>query len=213
MQALALTGEDRRRGLERRRRADPSYRGPERRRGNDRRAASSGRSSQRTALQGGYSTHAGAARQPVAHRLGPINGNTYLSPLVVIMRIASEFAYIDADEAVGCERVDEVIREMERRNRRARDPLLVERMEQLERVKDRAVHVCFGDNPGCDKSYLSAVVIPGEPLIFDYESAEHEESVQPLIERCAKILGYGTGKAIPGDLTANLLPLVHPGRR
>jgi len=128
-------------------------------------------------------------------------------------QIAHPDPYTAAMQVIEDERVDEVIREMERRNRRARDPLLVERMEQLERVKDRAVHVCFGDNPGCDKSYLSAVVIPGEPLIFDYESAEHEESVQPLIERCAKILGYGTGKAIPGDLTANLLPLVHPGRR
>ncbi|MGQ0750829.1 MAG: hypothetical protein ACT4PS_09875 [Betaproteobacteria bacterium] len=213
MQALALTGEEKRRGLERRRRADPSYRGPERRRGNDRRAASGGRSSQRTALQGGNSTHAGAARQPVAHRLGPITGNTCLSPLVVIMRIASEFAYIDADEAVGCERVEEVIHEMERRNRRARDPLLVERIEQLGRVKDRAVHVCFGDNPGCDKSYLCAVVIPGEPMIFEYESAEHEESVQSLLERCAKILGYGVGKAIAGDLTANFLPAPPPRRR
>lgn len=213
MQALAHTGEDRRRGLERRRRADPSYRGPERRRGNDRRAASGGRSSQRTALQGGNSTHAGAARQPVAHRLGPVNGNTYLSPLVIIMRIASEFAYIDADEAVGCERVEDVIREMERRNRRARDPLIVERMEQLERVKERAVHVCFGDNPGCDKSYLCAVVIPGEPMIFEYESAEHEESVLPLLERCAKLLGYGVGKAIPDDLTANFLPSPPPRRR
>lgn len=213
MQALAIPGEDRRRGLERRRRADPSYRGPERRRGNDRRAASGGRSSQRAALQGGNSTHAGAARQPGAHRLAPLNGNLYLSPLVIIMRIASEFAYIDADEAVGCERVDEVIREMERRNRRARDPLVVERMEQLERVKERAVHVCFGDNPGCDKSYLCAVVIPGESMIFEYESAEHEESVLPLLERCAKILGYGVGAAIPGDLTDNLLPAVSPRRR
>jgi hypothetical protein len=86
-------------------------------------------------------------------------------------------------------------------------------MEQLERVKDRAVHVCFGDNPGCDKSYLCAVVIPGEPMIFEYESVEHEESVQALLERCAKILGYGVGNAIAGDLTANLLSAVNHRQR
>jgi hypothetical protein len=154
-----------------------------------------------------------AARQPVAHRLGPLNGNPYLSPLVVVMRIATEFAYIDADEKAGYDRVEDIIREIKARNRRSKDALLTYRIEELEKVKDRVVHVCFGDDPGCDKSYLCAVVIPGEPLIFDYESAEHEECVQPLIERCAKILGYGVGKAIPGDLTANLLPVVTSRRR
>lgn len=213
MQALVVSGEERRAGPDRRRRADASYRGPERRRGIDRRAASGGRSSQREALRGEYSTNAVAARQPIAHRLGPLNGNQYLSPLVVVMRIAGEFAYIDADEKAGYERVEEIIRQIEVRNRRSKDTLLAERIEQLEKVRDRAVHVCFGDNPGCDKSYLCAVVIPGEPLIFDYESAEHEESVQPLIARCAKILGYGVSGAIAGDLTANLLPAVNPRHR
>jgi hypothetical protein len=210
MQASALSGEERRCGSERRRRVDPSYRGPDRRKIIDRRAASSGRSSQR---QGGHSTQAVAARQPVAHRLGPLNGNPHLSPLVVVMRIATEFAYIDADEKAGYDRVEDIIREIKARNRRSKDALLTYRIEELEKVKDRVVHVCFGDDPGCDKSYLCAVVIPGEPLIFDYESAEHEECVQPLIERCAKILGYGVGKAIPGDLTANLLPVVTSRRR
>jgi hypothetical protein len=213
MQALAVTGEERRIGYDRRRRADASYRGPERRKGIDRRAASSGRLNQREALQGGHSTAAVAARQPIAHRLGPVNGHAYLSPLVIVMRIAAEFAYIDADEKAGCERVEDIVRQMASRNRRLKDARLDERIEHLEKVKDRAVHICFGDNPGCDKSYLCAVVIPGEPLIFDYESAEHEESVQPLIERCAKVLGYGVGRAIPGDLTANFLPVVHTRRR
>jgi hypothetical protein len=206
MQALAVSGEERRTGQERRRRVDPLYRGPERRRGTDRRAASSGRSNQRQALQGGHSTAAVAARQPAAHQLGPVNGHAYLSPLVVVMRIASEFAYIDADEKAGCDAVADIIRKSEVRNRRGRDPLLAERIEQLERVKDRAVHVCFGDDPGCDKSYLCAVVIPGEPLVFEYDSLEHEQAVQPLLERCARILGYGVGQGIAGDLTANLFP-------
>ena len=206
MQALAISGEERRTGQERRRRVDLFYRGPERRRGTDRRAAISGRSNQRQALQGGHSTAAGAARQPAAHRLAPVNGHAYLSPLVVVMRIASEFAYIDADEKAGCDAVADIIRKIEVGNRRGRDPLLAERIEQLERVKDRAVHVCFGDNPGCDKSYLCAVVIPGEPLVFEYDSLEHEQAVQPLLQRCAHILGYSVGQGIAGDLAANLFP-------
>jgi len=213
MQALAHSREDRRTRAERRGRDDASYRGPERRKGIDRRAASSGRSNQRQALQGGPSTTTVAARQPAAHRLGPVNGHAYLSPLVIVMRIAAEFGYIEADEKAGLDRVEEIIHQIETRNRRNKDPLLAERLERLEKVKDRAVHVCFGDNPGCDKSYLSAVVIPGEPLIFDYDSAEHEDAVQPLVNRCAKVLGYGVSSAIAGDLTANLLPAINLRRR
>lgn len=204
MQALAISGEEKRTGQDRRRRVDPLYRGPERRRG-DRRAAS-GRSNPRQALHGGHSTLAVAARQPVAHRLGPVNGHAYLSPLVIVMRIAAEFAYIDADEKAGLDAVEDIIRKIEVRNRRSRDLLLAERIEQLEKVKDRAVHVCFGDNPGCDMSYLCAVVIPGAPLVFEYDSVEHEQSVQPLLERCARILGYGVGQGVAGDIAANLFP-------
>jgi hypothetical protein len=153
-----------------------------------------------------------AARPRVAHRLAPTNGHPYLSPLVIVMRIASEFAYVEADEGAGLDRVEDVIRQIESRSRRNKDALLAERIEQLEKVKDRAVHVCFGDDPGCDTGYLCAVVIPGEPLIFEYESLEHEEAVQPLLGRCAKILGYGIGNGVAGDLVANLLPRVDPRR-
>lgn len=207
MQALAQSGEERRSGRDRRRNNDPFYRGPERRKGIDRRAVSGGRSNQRQALHGRHSTTVVAARQPTVHRLAPTHGRPYLSPLVIVMRIAAEFAYFEADETAGSDRVAEVIRQIQTRSRRNKDPLLAERIEQLEKVKDRAVHVCFGDDPGCDKSYLCAVVIPGEPLIFEYDSPEHEEAAQPLLERCAKVLGYGIGHGIAGDLAANLLPL------
>ena len=212
MQALVNTGEDRRAGRDRRRHKDPAYRGPERRSRIDRRAASGGRSNQRQALQGKHSTTAVAARQPVVHRLAPVNGHPYLSPLVIVMRIAGEFAYIEADEKAGSDRVEEVIRQTEARNRRNKDSLLAERIEQLERVRDRAVHICFGDDPGSNISYLCAVVIPGEPLIFEYESAAHEEAVQPLLERCAKVLGYRVGHGIAGDLAGNLFLPTQPRR-
>ena len=199
MQALACSGTDKRTGQDRRRRSDPYFRGPERRRGVDRRAAAGKQS-------------AVAARPRVVHRLAPTNGHAYLSPLVIVMRIASEFAYVEADEGAGLDRVEDIIRQIESRSRRNKDALLAERIEQLEKVKDRAVHVCFGDDPGSDTGYLCAVVIPGEPLIFEYESAAHEEAVQPLLGRCAKILGYGIGNGVAGDLVANLLPQVDPRR-
>ena len=211
MQALASSGTDKRTGQDRRRRSDPRYRGPERRRGVDRRAANGGRAIQRQPLAGRQS--AVAARAPGVHRLAPTNGHPFLSPLVIVMRIASEFAYVEADEGAGYDRVEDIIRQIESRSRRNKDALLAERIEQLEKVKDRAVHVCFGDDPGCDTGYLCAVVIPGEPLIFEYESPAHEEAVQPLLGRCAKILGYGVGNGVPGDVATNLCPQVNHRRR
>jgi hypothetical protein len=210
MQAFASSGTDKRTGQDRRRRSDPRYRGPERRRGADRRAANGGRTIQRQPLAGKPS--AVAARAPGVHRLAPTNGHTILSPLVIVMRIASEFAYVEADEAMGYDRVEDIIRQIESRSRRNKDALLAERIEQLEKVKDRAVHVCFGDDPGSDTGYLCAVVIPGEPLIFEYESPVHEEAVQPLLGRCAKILGYGIGNGVANDFVANLLPRIDPRR-
>ena len=210
MQAFASSGAEKRTGRDRRRHSDPNYRGPERRRGVDRRAANGGHTIQRQPLAGRPS--AVAARPPVAHRLAPTNGHPFLSPLVIVMRIASEFAYVEADEAAGHDRVAEIIRQIESRSRRNKDALLAERIEQLEKVKDRAVHVCFGDDPGSDTGYLCAVVIPGEPIIFEYESPVHEEAVEPLLGRCAKILGYGIGNGVAGDLVANLLPRVDPRR-
>jgi hypothetical protein len=121
------------------------------------------------------------------------------------MRIASEFAYIEADEAAGHSRVEEIIRQIEARNGRRKDPLLAERLEHLQKVKERAVHVCFGDDPGADTGYLCAVVIPDAPLIFEYESAVHERSVQPLLSRCAKVLGYTIAEGRVGQLRDNLL--------
>jgi hypothetical protein len=74
------------------------------------------------------------------------------------------------------------------------------------KVKDRAVHVCFGDDPGANTGCLCAVVIPGEPLVFEYESAAHAQAVQPLLSRCAKVLGYGIVNCVAGDIAANLVP-------
>ena len=200
MQACLPARVDKRTGRDRRSHSDPHYRGAERRRGVDRRGA---RATQRQPLTGG---HAAAARAPVAHRLAPANGHPFLSPLVIVMRIASEFAYIEADEAAGRTRVEEIIRQIESRSRRNKDALLAERLEQLEKVKDRAVHVCFGDDPGAQTGYLCAVVIPGEPLVFEYESAVHERAVQPLLGRCARVLGYGVSNGVAGDFAFNLLP-------
>lgn len=120
------------------------------------------------------------------------------------MRIAAEFAYIEADEQAGADRLDDILRQAQIRNRRNKDPWLAERIEQLERIRDRAVHICFGDDPGSDTGYLCTVAIPGEPLIFEYESKAHQEAVEPLLARCARVLAYTAGHSVAGGLAANL---------
>jgi hypothetical protein len=130
--------------------------------------------------------------------LHPVNGNPYLSPLIVAMRIAAEFAYAETDEAAGRDHVVRLIAAIAWRKGRFPDGALEERVMRLDRMKDRAIQLCFGDDPGCDTGYLCTVAIPGEPLVFEYESAAHRNAVQPLLERCARVLGYAiVGRTVP----------------
>jgi len=61
--------------------------------------------------------------------------------------------------------------------------------EHLEKVKERAIFVYFGDDPASETACLSTVLIPGEPLVFDFESAEHELQARHLLRRCARVIG------------------------
>ncbi len=121
------------------------------------------------------------------------------------MRIASEFAYVEADEAAGSCHVQEMMRQLQVKNGHHRDSFLAERMAHLDKVKDKAVYVCFGDDPGGDAGYLCTVVIPGEPLIFEYESAAHERAVRPLLRRCAQVFGYEIVNGVANDSGGNVL--------
>jgi hypothetical protein len=121
-------------------------------------------------------------------RLVPRDSRTYLSPLGVVNRLKSAFAYVESDVDEGRRHALELIG-------RARGNIWSryvnrEYVEQLEAGKDRALYVCFGDDPGSELSLLSAYIIPGMPLDFEYSSRAHEEAVQPLLSRCATVLGY-----------------------
>ena len=192
---------ERRSGHDRRKRSDPHYRGPERRSGLDRRAASLGTRRAYGEPLAAW-TDAPAAR---AHRLVPAKGHHFLRALLVVMRIASEFACAEADEAAGLGHVLEMMRQLEPKNGHHRDSFLAERLAHLDKVKDRAVYVCFGDDPGGNAGYLCTVVIPGEPLIFEYESAAHERAVRPLLRRCAQVFGYEIVNGVAEDPGRNVL--------
>lgn len=121
-------------------------------------------------------------------RLIPRDSRSYLSPLGVVNRLKSAFAYVESDVDEGRRRVRDLI-ERARANIWSRY-VNREYVEQLEAGKDRALYVCFGDDTGSEEALLSAYIIPGMPLDFEYSSRAHEEAVQSLLSRCATVLGY-----------------------
>lgn len=194
---------DRRSGRERRKCGDPHdphYFGRERRGGADRRDARAG--SGLLSLQPFAASRFAAvpveAPAAVAHRLVARNDQHFFSPLVVVKRLESEFAYVEADEAAGHRHILEMMSQLEASKGNRRTFVCDERRERLNTVKDRAVYVHFGDDPSSETEYLCTVVIPGEPLVFQYESAAHESAAWLLLKRCAKVLGYDIDKVTAG---------------
>ena len=182
---------DRRCGRERRKFDDPNYFGPERRSGLDRRSATEGRGFLNLQpFAAGESAVCVEAGTAAGHRLVARNDHHLSSPLVVVKRLESEFAYVEADAAAGHRHVLEMMSQLEARKGDRRTFVCDERLERLNTVKDRAVYVHFGDDPSSETEYLCTVVIPGEPLVFQYESATHERAAWLLLKRCAKVLGY-----------------------
>jgi hypothetical protein len=121
-------------------------------------------------------------------RLVANNADAYLSPWGAVNRLKPVFPYVEADGEEGCRYVLETIERLKAaRSLRQADR---DRVLWLDRVRNRALFVCFGDDAGSDAALLSTHVIPGMPLEFEYASVTHERAVQPLLERCAVALGY-----------------------
>ena len=121
-------------------------------------------------------------------RLVANNPDAYLSPLALVTRLKSEFAYVETDGEEGRRHVLETIERM--KGQRSSRQVDRDQIQWLDRVKNRALFVCFGDDASSDSVLLSTYVIPGEPLAFDYASVADERTVQPLLARCAAVLGY-----------------------
>jgi hypothetical protein len=148
----------------------------------------------------GTAHHAAVAPPSAAHRLFAANSRQLLAPLVVVRRLESEFAFVDADSAEGSRQVLAIVGRLEARVRHRVHSIYRERLEHLRSVSERSVCVHFGDDPGSSTEYLCTTVIPGEPLVFNYESVAHEQAVQSLLHRCARVLGYHIGSALAGEL-------------
>jgi hypothetical protein len=121
-------------------------------------------------------------------RLVANNADAYLTPWALVNRLKSEFSYVEADGEEGPRYVLETIERLKADMSWWHvDHHMVER---LDRVKNRALFVCFGDDAGSDLATLGTYVIPGMPLVFEYASVTHEHAAQHLLTRCAAALGY-----------------------
>lgn len=114
----------------------------------------------------------------------------YLRPQVVIARLEREFAYVETSEEVGRQHVAQLIRELPKVKKWGQITVDRKYLEHLHKVRDEAVFIYFGDNPGSEDAILSTAVIPGNPLVVDFSSPEHRRATRPLLERCANVLGY-----------------------
>ena len=124
----------------------------------------------------------------MADRLLPNNAGAYLTPLMVVNRLKSEFSYVETDGEEGRRHTVETIERLRAdTSSRSVDQQM---MQKLGRIKNRAIFVCFGDDASTDLALLSTYVIPGMPLVFEYASVTHEHAVRQLLTRCAVALGY-----------------------
>jgi hypothetical protein len=127
----------------------------------------------------------------MAHRkLFPKPGNHYLSPPEVIARLRSHFKHVQIDPQRGEAHVNKMLDQLTRMQFLTPPPVTPEEIKHLRSLRGEPVFVLFADNPARGDACLTATIIPGEPLFFGFSSANHEEAVLALLERCAMVLGY-----------------------
>jgi hypothetical protein len=199
-----LVRADKRSGTDRRKYRDPGYAGRERRSGADRRSVMFGMRPAGAEASAVSCVIPGAGTGPFAHCLQAPNGQRFHSPLVVVKRLSCEFAYVEADEAEGYRHVLEMLEWLEAKIGGRSNSIHNERVRHLGAVKDRAIHVLFGDDLTSENAYLCSVIVPGEPLVFEHASSMHERAIRPLLKRCAKVLGYEIVKVAAEDFISSL---------
>lgn len=160
----------RRQSADRRVRHDLFYDGTERRRGRGRRASE--------------------ASPRTENLLEPIDSESYLRVPLVLSRIGSEFDYVETDKTAGQRYVEAMIKTISDRTGTLENEDHRERVRHLTTALPEAVHVRCGDNPTSESEFLSAVLVPGEPILFVYESLAHEIASRPLLQRLARALRY-----------------------
>jgi len=124
------------------------------------------------------------------HRLEPAPDSDWLRIPVVLSRLNNEFRYFEADEELGRRHVEQLLACYESSMKHNFSAQRQGFLHGLAKGASSAVYVQCGDNPGSNTEYLETVLIPIEPVVFGYHSVEHQIMATPLLERCARVLGY-----------------------
>lgn len=67
-------------------------------------------------------------------------------------------------------------------------PLAV--IEEHRRLLSSSVRFVVADVPDFVEAYLAFTAMPGRGFHVGYHSAWHEQEAGPLLDRCARVLGY-----------------------
>jgi hypothetical protein len=120
----------------------------------------------------------------MAHRLVPETECPPLDPGEVVRRLRREFDAVVAGREAGAGHIDQMIAQFRRMG------LPGEVIEGHRGMRERAIEVIVTDDPASDLAYLKFVAMPGEGLFIGYHSGGQEDAARPLLERCARALGY-----------------------
>jgi len=122
-------------------------------------------------------------QHPMAHRLEPPKGHAYRDPEEVVRLLRDEFAYCIADAEQGADDVGDMIAKLI--ELKAPQSMIDEAMSG----REHSFHVTIADD-SASEDYLSFMLRPRSGPLIGYYSARHEAATQPLLERCACVLGY-----------------------
>ena len=127
----------------------------------------------------------------MAHsRLFPRRGESFISPGEAVRRLAAEFVAVTTDRQQGAEHVWRMVTQLRRMGHLTPPPATPDEIARLEVLAPEAVFVLLSDGPASGQADLTTCIFPDHPLFFGYSSAQHQAASRPLLERCAKVLGY-----------------------
>ena len=117
-------------------------------------------------------------------KLYPHEGAPWLDNQDVIERLRDEFECVEVDAEQGRDHVADMIAATLRFSDAM--PGKQERIEELQRLQDVSVFVCFGDDFG---DAATCCLMPESELFFGSPD-EVDGDARPLVERCARALNY-----------------------
>ncbi|GAA4432459.1 hypothetical protein [Bremerella cremea] len=122
----------------------------------------------------------------MSHLLTPSDNASFLKPEEIAKRFQEAFPHCEIDREGGADAVGETIVALLRMNAPA------ELIEQQRALQEESIAVVLADDPSSEHD-LNLVLKPGEGILVPYYSAQHQEAVRRLVERCAEVLGYEIG--------------------